>query len=136
MSELIKVDRSLLSSQSLAYIGDAIYEVYIRLYVLQLGIKKQKYVNERVKRYVSANAQSKIMKQLLEQSYLTEFEIMLFKQGRNAKSGSIPKNTSIQAYKYSTGFESLLGYLYLSDNVRMNAIIEESIKICEVVNVK
>lgn len=101
---------------SLAYLGDAIYEVYIREYLIRKKIAFVEDLQREAIKYVSAKSQSKILKWLMENNFLKEDEIEIIKRGRNYKRGSHPKNTDIITYKNSTGFESLLGYLYLNNN--------------------
>ncbi|QIB27165.1 Mini-ribonuclease 3 [Caloranaerobacter azorensis] len=111
----------MLSPLQLAYIGDAIYELLIRTYLLS---KKNISVNELHKeavKYVKAKAQADIVHNL--QDKLTEEEWSIIKRGRNAKSGSAPKNAELIDYKYATGFETLMGFLYLiGDNERIYEI--------------
>lgn len=96
----------------LAYMGDAIYEVYIRQYLIARGISHPQKLQQEAVKYVSATAQAKIIFQIIDQ--LTDEERAILKRGRNAKSGSSPKNAKITDYRYSTGLEALIGYLYLS----------------------
>lgn len=110
---------------SLAYLGDAIYEVYIREYLIKKEIAFVEDLQREAIKYVSAKSQSKILKWLMDNNFLKEDEIEIIKRGRNYKRGSHPKNTDIITYKNSTGFESLLGYLYL-DNKKER--LEEIIK--------
>jgi Uncharacterized protein conserved in bacteria len=82
--------------------------------------------------YVSAKAQSMVVHRLIEEHYLTEEELAVFKRGRNAKSGSVPKNTDVQTYRNSSGFEAVLGSLYLTKQIeRVNEIIDYAITIVE-----
>lgn len=101
----------MMSPLRLAYIGDAVYEIMIREYLLaHFGGSMHKLHKESTK-YVKAEAQAKIAHML--ESKLTEEEMSILKRGRNAKSGTVPKNAKVQDYKYATGFEALVGYLYL-----------------------
>lgn len=99
---------------ALAYLGDAIYEVYIREKLIELGIAKVEELQKNATKYVSAKGQASILKNLLEKNMLTEEEIAIVYRGRNNKRSSHPKHTDIVTYKYSTGFEALIGYLYLT----------------------
>ncbi len=101
---------------TLAYIGDAIYEIYIREKLIEQGIQKVEELQKEATKYVSAKGQANILNNLLENNILTEEEIDIIKRGRNNKRSSHPKHTDIITYKYSTGFEALIGYLYLSNN--------------------
>lgn len=110
---------------TLAYLGDAIYEVYIREKLIKNGIIKVEELQKKAIKYVSAKGQAKILTTLLESHLLTEEEITIVKRGRNYKRSTHPKHTDIITYKLSTGFESLIGYLYLSQNIaRLEEILE------------
>ncbi len=113
-----------LNGLTLAYLGDSIYEVYIREALLGRGITKvEKLHNEAIK-YTSAKGQ----KEALDKIYnvLTDSEIQVFKRGRNANSDRKPKNTDLATYKQSTGFEALIGFLYLNNEKQR---LEELLKI-------
>ncbi|MEK5520973.1 Mini-ribonuclease 3 [Heyndrickxia sporothermodurans] len=126
------VDVMQLNSLALAYMGDAVYEVYIRHHLLHLGKTKPHHLHKEATKYVSAKAQASILKTFHEQNVLTEEEQVIVKRGRNAKSGSIPKNTDVQTYNQSTGFEALIGHLYLKkDFVRLEKIIAMAIQTVE-----
>ena len=107
----------------LAYLGDAIYEVYIRKYLIDKNIVKVDNLQKEAIKYVSAKAQAKIINNLIEKNILTEEELEIFKRARNHKGTRHPKNTDIVTYKHSTGFEAIIGYLYLEDKERLNKII-------------
>lgn len=113
-----------INSLALAYLGDAVYEVYIRKYLLSKGIVKVNELQKEAINYVSAKAQSDFLEKMLVCDFLTDEEISIVKRARNHKShGS--KNTDIVTYKRSTGFEALIGYLELTDNkVRILEIIK------------
>lgn len=100
---------------TLAYLGDAIYEVYIREHLIKQGIAKVEDLTKEATIYVSAKGQASILKDLMVKNYLTEEELAIIRRGRNNKRNSHPKHTDIVTYKYSTGFEALIGYLYLSN---------------------
>ena len=111
---------------SIAYLGDAIYEVYIRESLIKKGIAKVEDLTKEATKYVSAKGQASILKYLLDENFLTEEELDIVKRGRNYKRSSHPKHTDVVTYKYSTGFEALIGYLYLSGNrERLNEILEK-----------
>lgn len=111
---------------TLAYLGDAVYEVYIREYLIKRGIAKVEELQKEAINLVSAKSQSKILEYLISNNLLTDFEIEVVKRGRNYKRESHPKNTDIITYKMATGFETLIGYLYLENkNDRINEIIKE-----------
>ncbi|SEU30569.1 Mini-ribonuclease 3 [Paenibacillus sp. NFR01] len=94
----------------LAYIGDAIYEVAVRQYLISLPNLRPNHLHRTATGLVSAKAQSTILA-FLEPS-LTEEEKDTVRKGRNAKSGSVPKNADVLEYRHATAFECLIGYLY------------------------
>lgn len=100
---------------ALAYIGDAVWEVFVREHLLELGLTKPNKLQHTATHYVSAKAQAFLISQMEEQEYLTEEEWTFFKKGRNAKSHTSAKNTAVMTYRISTGFEALFGYLYTSE---------------------
>lgn len=121
------VDAKQLNSLALAYMGDAVFEVYVRRHLLQSGKVKPHRLHREGTRYVSAKAQCQILFQMLDNEELTMDEIAVVKRGRNAKSATVPKNTDVQTYHYSTAFEALIGYLYLSgEEERLEQLIRKS----------
>lgn len=114
---------NLTNSLTLAYLGDAVYEVYIRKYLINNGIVKVNELQKMAIKYVSAKAQSDILEKLIKNNILTEKEINIVKRARNHKSHSA-KNTDIVTYKRSTGFEALIGYLEINNKQRLEEIIE------------
>ncbi|MBP5600655.1 MAG: ribonuclease III [Lachnospiraceae bacterium] len=110
----------------LAHIGDAIYEVVIRTITLSKGNRAIEKVHKDATKYVNAKAQADIIEKI--QPILTEEELNIYKRGRNAKSNTKAKNASITDYRKATGFEALMGYLYLMDKTdRMLDLIKEGI---------
>ena len=109
--QLKEVDIKEYSSLTLAYIGDGIYDLIIRTLVVNKGNKQVQKLHLETSALVNAGTQSKMMRVLQEQ--LTEEEHAVYKRGRNAKSVSPAKNQSVTDYRRATGFEALLGYLYL-----------------------
>lgn len=106
-----------------AYMGDAVYEKYIREHVIMQGLCKNGLLHKKSIHYVSANAQVKILKKIEEK--LTEDELDIVRRGRNANPHSHAKNADIVDYKYATGFEALIGYLYLTkQDERLNEILD------------
>lgn len=114
---------------TLAYLGDAVYEVYIRNYLINKNIVKVDALQKEATKYVSAKGQAKILTNLIENNILTTKELDIVKRGRNYKRSTHPKNTDIITYKMSSGFEALIGYLYLENNISR---IEEIMKYIEV----
>ena len=108
---------------ALAYLGDSIYEVYIRENLLKNGLSKVDNMQKEAVKYVSAKAQSMILDNMANNNFLTEEEIEVVKRGRNYKRSMHPKNTDIITYKKSTGFEALIGYLYLKDKMRLEKVL-------------
>ena len=100
----------------LAYLGDSIYEVYIREFLINKGICKVNDLQVESIKYVSAKGQSLFLEKLMNENKLTDEEIKIVLRGRNHKSHKAPKNTDIKTYKLATGFEALIGYLYLNKN--------------------
>ncbi|MEB2280446.1 ribonuclease III [Lysinibacillus xylanilyticus] len=112
--------------------GDAVLEQKIREHLLRSGRVKPNTLHREATRYVSAKAQSMIVHQMMDEDFLTEEELAVFRRGRNAKSGSVPKNTDVQTYRNSSGFEAVLGSLYLLNELeRVYAIIAYAIQIIE-----
>ncbi|MED3762341.1 MULTISPECIES: Mini-ribonuclease 3 [Peribacillus] len=127
-----KVDAKMLNSLALAYIGDAVYETYIRHHLIQKGAVKPNLLHKKATSFVAAKAQNKIIHFFLESDWLSEEESAVVRRGRNAKSGTVPKNTDVQTYRYSTAFEALMGFLYLSGRKeRMEELIKKSIEYIE-----
>ena len=97
---------------TLAYIGDAVYELYTRLALCQAGCGKSGELHRQTVRKVKASAQAQAARQLLP--LLTEEEAAIFRRARNSQSGSSPKNADPVDYRVATGLEAVIGYLYLS----------------------
>ena len=109
---------------TLAYFGDAVYEMYIRKYLIDKGIQNVNNLQKEAIKYVSAKAQAYYLNLLIENKFLSDEEINIVHRGRNHKSHKAPKNTDINTYKLATGFESLIGYLYLNNEIdRVEEII-------------
>ena len=112
-----------INSLSLAYLGDAVYELYIRTYLLDSNKKVNDLQNEAIK-YVSAKAQSAYLDKMIDVDFLTKEEIEIVKRARNHKSHS-SKSADIITYKKSTGLEALIGYLKITNNEnRIKEIME------------
>ncbi|RIA78603.1 ribonuclease-3 family protein [Anaeroplasma bactoclasticum] len=123
------MDYKQLNGLTLAYMGDAVYEIYIRKYVISLGYSKVNELHKRVIKFTSGNAQAVLMHSLLEENLLTEEEINIFKRGRNSHVHTQRKNMNIQDYMDATGFEAVIGYLYLMENIsRIEEIVEYAVK--------
>lgn len=110
---------------SLAYLGDSVYELKIRTYLVNTGIYKVNKLQSKALDYVTAKKQCEFINKMIDNNILTEDEIAIVKRGRNAKVYSHPKSTDIVTYKWATSLECLFGYLYL---LKKETRIEELIK--------
>ena len=115
---------------AMAYVGDSVYEIYVREYLFKKGIEKVNELQKEATKYVSARGQAKYLKEMIESSILTDEELEIVSRARNHKSHASPKNTDIITYKQATGLEALIGYLYLEQRQErvkqlMNFILEE-----------
>lgn len=108
-----ETDVRLYSPLTLAYMGDAVYDLIIRTVVVERGNKAANLLHRSAVKYVNAGAQAAVIEAL--QDDLTEEELAVYRRGRNAKSHTTAKNASIEDYRKATGMEALVGYLYLSD---------------------
>ena len=130
MFQLKKVDIREYSPLTLAYIGDCIYDLIIKTLVVNKGNKPVQKLHKETSTYVQAKAQSKMMRMLQEE--LTEEEHSIYKRGRNAKSVSPAKNQSVTDYRRATGFEAVMGYLYLqNDYARMMELVKMGLESLE-----
>ncbi|HOD61241.1 MAG TPA: ribonuclease III domain-containing protein [Bacilli bacterium] len=118
----------LLNGANLAFIGDAYYELYIRKYLIDKQITNQNLLHQLAVKYVSAKGHNKIVIGLMDQ--FTEAELVIFKRGRNHSSGANRKKLS--EYLSSSGFEAVIGYLYLTkQEERLHQLIDKAIRIIE-----
>ena len=118
-----------INSLVLAYLGDTIYEDYIREFLIKKGIRNVNELQQEAVKYVSAKAQAKYLKDLINNNFFQDEELEIIKRARNHKNNSHPKNCDIVTYKYATGFEALIGYLKLENKIdRINEIIKEILK--------
>ncbi|MEE1312829.1 MAG: ribonuclease III domain-containing protein [Lachnospiraceae bacterium] len=113
--QLKEIDIRTYSPLSLAYIGDAVYEVIVRTILLNHGNMAVNKYHRKASHMVNASAQARMMKEI--EPLLSEEEVAVYKRGRNAKSYTSAKNASIIDYRIATGFEALIGYLYLKENM-------------------
>ena len=121
-----------MKSLTLAYMGDVVYEQYVREHLIRSGSIKPQQLHQAAVKFVSAKSQAHVVRKWISEGTLTEEEESVVRRGRNAKSGSVPKNTDVQTYNYSTAFEALLGYHYLSDHKeRLHQLVEHAIQIVE-----
>lgn len=114
------------SPLALAYIGDGVYDLYVRTRVIEENPNLPAHkLHLRTVKYVKAHAQSNSIEAMLDM--LTEEETAVYKRGRNAKSATVPKNANMTEYRRATGFEALIGYVYLSeDTERLNKLMEKA----------
>ena len=120
------VDIRTYSPLTLAYIGDAIYDLVIRTIVVERGNRSANNLHKKTATYVNARVQAKMMDVLEEE--LTEEEQAVYHRGRNAKSYTSAKNASIIEYRKATGLEALCGYLYLQgEQERMLILIRTAL---------
>ena len=125
---MIDLSKKEIPSLALAYLGDSVYEIYIREYLLSKGICHVNDLQKEATNYVSAKNQTKFLNSLVDNNILTDEEIAIVTRARNQKSNHKPKNTDIITYKYSTGFEALIGYLYINNKERLEEIINIILK--------
>jgi len=127
------IDVKQIKALALAYMGDAVYEQAIREHLLRSGRVKPNVLHREATHYVSAKSQAATLKMMQESGFLTEEEEAIMRRGRNAKSGSVPKNTDVITYNYSSGFEAVIGYLHLLGRTeRVQEFIGEAIRFIEV----
>lgn len=110
----------------LAYLGDTIYEDYIRKFLINKKIANVNDLQKEAINYVSAVNQAKFLQELMEENFFVEDEIAVIKRARNYKSNSHPKNCDIVTYKHATALEALIGYLEFTNNrERIDEIMEK-----------
>jgi len=117
---------NMMSPLTWAYIGDSVYELYVRTYLTNTTNFNPHKMHVNSIKYVSAEAQANILKSL----NLTEEEKEIVKRGRNSNNHHLPKHATAEQYMYSTAFEALIGYLFLNNkNERLKEILKDSIDI-------
>ena len=127
--EFTEKEARLLNPLHLALVGDGVYELFIRNSILSNNLELSAHkMHVKAIGYVKAKSQSIIMHEIEDK--LTENESYIFKRGRNAKSATVPKNADVRDYRMATGFEALVGYLYLiGDTERLEFIFNTAISI-------
>ena len=114
------------SPLALAYIGDGIYDLVIRTLIVRHGSGQPNKLHKRTSALVKASAQSALIDKLMDK--LTEEELAVYKRGRNAKSYTMAKNATMKDYRKATGFEALMGYLYLQgETERLVSLVREGL---------
>ena len=132
MDELITINKeeadiNQMSPLTWAYVGDCVFELYIRTKLVDTTNLKPHNLHIKAIKYVKAKAQAEMLNNIYED--LTEEEKDIVRRGRNAENHHLPKNANIQEYMYSTAFEALIGYLYLCKKIRrVKEIIEIAVK--------
>jgi ribonuclease-3 family protein len=129
MKEFSKNEARMLNPLQLALVGDGVFEVFIRSYILtQNTALSANKIHVKAIGYVKAKSQSDIMHEI--EGLLNEEEEAVYKRGRNAKSPTVPKNADVRDYRMATGFEALIGYLYLIGNKeRLEFMFNKSVEI-------
>ena len=122
-------DVNLINGIALAFEGDAVYSMYIRRHLILQGLTKPNQLHREATKYVSAKAQANLISLMLEEGILTEKEEDIYKRGRNANSHTKAKNADIVTYRMSTGFEAVMGYLHMTEEIeRLEELIDWCIK--------
>ena len=123
---MTKVDVNLINGIALAFEGDAIYSTYIRKHLIFQGMTKPNQLHRKATMYVSAKAQAMLINMMLEAQLLTE------KRGRNTNSHTKAKNADVVTYRMSTGFEAVMGYLHMTEQIdRLEELIDWCIQAVE-----
>ncbi len=118
------------SGRTLAYLGDAVWSLKVREYLIGRGYGTGRQLQKLTIRMVSAKAQAKIYDTLHEEGWFSEREEELFHRGRNDNAGSVPNSTDVLTYRRSTGFEAVVGYLHLNgEEERIDALLQRAIEI-------
>ena len=113
---------------TLAYIGDAYYEMWIRKYGLSLGFTLVNDLHNIAVKYTNANAQALAARQLINEVF-TEEEVKIYKRGRNQTATHKPKNSDVSTYNTATGFEAVIGYLFLQEDFsRLETILKIAVE--------
>ena len=132
LEEILVKDESqinMMSPLTWAYVGDSVYELYIRVYLANTTNLNPHRMHVESIKYVKAGSQAKAVKELIEINFLTDDEKEIVRRGRNTQNHHLPKNASLEDYSYSTGFEALIGYLFLNKNEkRIKEIIKKVVE--------
>ena len=122
-------DVNLINGIALAFEGDAVYAMYIRRHLIFQGLTKPNQLHREATKFVSAKAQANLISLMLEEGILTEKEEDIYKRGRNANSHTKAKNADIVTYRMSTGFEAVMGYLHMTEEIeRLEELIDWCVK--------
>lgn len=120
-----KIDVDAMSPLIWAYVGDSVYELFIRVHLTNTTKLKPHKLHIEAIKYVKAKAQAETLEKIMGD--LTEKEVEIVKRGRNAENHHLPKNATVQDYMYATAFEALIGYLYLT---KQDERLKEILKLC------
>lgn len=121
------MEAKLMNGLSLAYIGDAYFEIIVRQYLLEKGITKVNELHKEAIKFTSGEAQAKFIDLFMQDNILTDSEIEIYKKGRNSAT-SHRKNLSSAEYQKATGFEALIGFLYESKDIKRIEFLFELMK--------
>ncbi len=125
-----EVDLRTYSPLTLAFLGDCVFDLIIRTVIVERGNRAPESLHKKKSAVVKAQTQAKMAEALLED--LSDEELAVYKRGRNAKSYSVAKNASVSDYRKATGFEALLGYLYLQNKEdRIIELVKSALKLLE-----
>lgn len=117
----------------LAYIGDGVFDLYVRTYMISKSKGNVNQLHRATTQYVKASAQALIIRELL--NFLSEEELVAFKRGRNQKSHTVAKNATLTDYRAATGFESLVGWLYITGQFeRLETLVMMALEIVETID--
>ena len=129
---MTKAEINRLNTTTLAYLGDAVFEVIVREKIVTEKPGDVGRAHHTAVRYVSAAGQARAAKEMVTSGFLTEDEIKIYKKGRNHRAMSRPQHADPKEYKIATGFEALLGWLYLADErQRLREIAAEAVRIVD-----
>ncbi|MBJ8350251.1 Mini-ribonuclease 3 [Streptococcus zalophi] len=126
------LDVNLINGIALAFEGDAVYSMYVRRHLIMTGQTKPNQLHRMATHYVSAKAQAMLINKLIDEKLLTDKEEDIYRRGRNATSNTKAKNTDVITYRMSTGFEAVIGYLHMTEQVeRLEELIAWCFKVVE-----
>ena len=130
---MTKQEINTINTSTLAYLGDAIYELFIRERIIKKGSSpKVDVLHKESIHYVNAGAQSKAIKTMMDENFLTEEEFVVAKRARNHKTATKAKNADPVDYKWATALEALIGWLKLNNQEdRMTEVLEKAAEILE-----
>ncbi|MBQ9327222.1 MAG: Mini-ribonuclease 3 [Solobacterium sp.] len=117
------------SGRTLAYLGDAVWTLKVREWLIEQGYGTGKQLQKLTIRFVSARGQAALYDHLHEEGWFTETEEELFHRGRNDNAGTVPRSTDVLTYRRSTGFEAILGWLRLSgQDERIDELLQKAVE--------